>query len=60
MPIAQQPRHAVVAAKRALVDGLELPLVDGLRVEGRLFVECQVRGDTIELQSKVREGLTRE
>jgi enoyl-CoA hydratase len=60
MPIAQQPRHAVVAAKRALVDGLELPLVDGLRVEGRLFVDCQVRADTIELQSNVREGLTRE
>jgi enoyl-CoA hydratase len=59
-PIAQQPRHAVVAAKRALVEGLELPLTDGLRVEGRLFVECQVRSDTIELQSRVREGLTRE
>jgi enoyl-CoA hydratase len=58
--IAQKPRHAVVAAKRALLDGLELSLADGLRVEGRHFVECQVRGDTIELQSRVREGLTRD
>src|SRR5690242_9358905 len=38
-PIAHKPRHAVVAAKRALVDGIELPLAEGLRVQGPLFVE---------------------
>jgi enoyl-CoA hydratase/carnithine racemase len=56
-PIASKPRHAIVAAKRALVEGAELPLADGLRVEGRLFVECQVRPDTIEVQSQFRDGI---
>jgi enoyl-CoA hydratase/carnithine racemase len=56
-PIADKPRHAIVAAKRALVEGAQLPLAEGLRVEGRLFIECQVRGDTIALQERVREGI---
>jgi enoyl-CoA hydratase len=56
-PIADKPRHAVVAAKRALVEGAQLPLAEGLRVESRLFVQCQTRADTIELQSQVREGI---
>jgi enoyl-CoA hydratase/carnithine racemase len=58
-PIADKPRHAVVAAKRAIVEGMELPLRDGLRVEGRLFIECQTRGDTISVQEKFREGIPR-
>jgi enoyl-CoA hydratase/carnithine racemase len=56
-PIATKPRHAIVAAKRALVEGFDLPLADGLRVEGRLFVECQTRADTIDIQSHVRAGI---
>jgi enoyl-CoA hydratase len=56
-PIATKPRHAIVAAKRALVEGFDLPLAEGLRVEGRLFVECQTRPDTIEIQAHVREGI---
>src|SRR5262245_32106927 len=28
--IAERPRHAVVAAKRAILDGLQVPLADGL------------------------------
>jgi enoyl-CoA hydratase len=55
--IADKPRHAVLAAKRALVEGAQLPLAEGLRVESRLFVECQTRRDTIELQEHVREGI---
>jgi enoyl-CoA hydratase len=51
--IATKPRSAVVAAKRALIDGLRLPLDDGLRLEGRLFLECQARPDTIALQERV-------
>jgi enoyl-CoA hydratase/carnithine racemase len=35
--IADQPRHTVVAAKRAMVDGLALALHDGLENEQRLF-----------------------
>src|SRR5262249_54194864 len=46
-PIASKPRAAVRAAKRAIVDGLRLPLDEGLRLEGRLFIECQTRADTI-------------
>ncbi|MCU1429427.1 MAG: 3-hydroxybutyryl-CoA dehydratase [Actinomycetia bacterium] len=56
-PITEKPRHAVAAAKRALVEGTDMPLADGLRLEGRLFIECQARADTIELQSRFRDGI---
>ncbi len=36
-PIAAQPRHTLVAAKRAIVEGLALPLSDGLENEQRIF-----------------------
>jgi enoyl-CoA hydratase/carnithine racemase len=36
-PIARQPRHSLAAAKRAVVDGLRIPLGDGLAYEQRLF-----------------------
>jgi enoyl-CoA hydratase len=51
--IAQRPAAAVRAAKRAIFDGIRLPLDDGLRLEGRLFVECQVRPDTLAVQARV-------
>ena len=51
-PMATKPRPALFAAKRALIDGLRLPLEEGLRLEGRLFIECQVRPDTLELQAR--------
>ena len=35
--ITRNPPAAVFAAKRAVVDGLRLPLEDGLRLEGQLF-----------------------
>jgi enoyl-CoA hydratase/carnithine racemase len=53
--IAAQPRHAVVAAKQALVQGMELSLADGLRLEGRLFLECQLRPEAIELEARAAE-----
>jgi len=56
-PIADKPRHAVVAAKRALVQALELPLDEGIRLEGRLFIECQAREDTISVQERFRAGI---
>jgi len=36
-PIAEQPRHTLVAAKRALLDGLRMPLAEGLAYEQRIF-----------------------
>jgi enoyl-CoA hydratase/carnithine racemase len=53
--IAAQPRHAVVAAKRALVEGMQLPLAEGLQLEGRLFLECQLRPETVALEERAAE-----
>ncbi len=36
-PIAAQPRHSLVAVKRALLDGIRMPLSEGLAYEQRLF-----------------------
>jgi enoyl-CoA hydratase/carnithine racemase len=49
-PMAAKPRHALVAAKRAMVDGFRLPFDDGLRLEGRLFVECQQGAEAVALE----------
>ncbi|MCU0267327.1 MAG: enoyl-CoA hydratase/isomerase family protein [Acidimicrobiales bacterium] len=54
-PMARHPRHAVVAAKRALVEGLRLPLEDGLRLESQLFIECQVRPETVAIQEQAAD-----
>jgi enoyl-CoA hydratase len=54
-PMTQWPRHAVVAAKRAIVDGLRLPFEEGLAIEGRLFLECQLRPDTIAIERAAAE-----
>lgn len=50
-PLATKPRSALVAAKRAMVEGLALPLEEGLRVEGRLFVECQTGEEALTLET---------
>jgi enoyl-CoA hydratase/carnithine racemase len=57
LPIAQKPRHAIVAAKQALVAAQALPLDEGLRAEGRLFVECQTDAATIALEERFRDGI---
>lgn len=49
-PMATKPRRALVAAKRAVVEGLRLPFDEGLRLEGRLFVECQLGGEAVALE----------
>jgi len=54
-PIATKPKAAVRAAKRAILDGLRVPLDEGLRMEGRLFIECQTRPDTIAIQERVAD-----
>jgi enoyl-CoA hydratase/carnithine racemase len=50
--IASKPRHAVVAAKRAILDGLKVPLDEGLRIEARLFIECQTSASTLAVQQQ--------
>jgi enoyl-CoA hydratase/carnithine racemase len=40
-PIASRPRPALVAAKRAIIDGLRLPLNEGLQLEKRLFSKLE-------------------
>ena len=54
-PMASKPRAALVAAKRALVEGLQLPLDEGLRLEGRLFVELQLGQEALALEEAALE-----
>jgi enoyl-CoA hydratase len=54
-PIARHPRSAVVAAKRAIVEGLRLPPDEGLRLEGRLFAELQTGPEAIELEERASQ-----
>jgi len=54
-PIAAKPRQAVAAAKRAMVEGNELPLGEGLVVEGRLFLECQTGTEAVALEDAASE-----
>jgi enoyl-CoA hydratase/carnithine racemase len=53
--IASQPRSALVAAKRAINDGLRLPLSEGLRLEAQLFAECLSDPATLAMQDRIRE-----
>jgi len=48
--IAAKPRAAVVAAKRALVEGRGLPLDDALRLESTIFVELQTGQAALSLE----------
>ncbi len=54
-PIATKPRRAVAAAKRSLVEGADLPLAEGLTVEGRLFIECQSGSEAVALEQAASE-----
>jgi enoyl-CoA hydratase/carnithine racemase len=51
-PMVRHPRPALAAAKKAIVDGLRLPLDEGLRLEGRLFIELQTSPEAIELEER--------
>jgi enoyl-CoA hydratase len=37
--IARNPASSVFAAKKAVIEGMKLPLADGLALEGRMFIE---------------------
>ncbi len=49
-PTARHPRAALVAAKKAVVEGLKLPLDEGLRLEGQLFLQLQTGKEALGLQ----------
>lgn len=49
--MAGRPRQALVAAKRAIVEGLRLPFGEALALEGRLFLECHLGPDAARLQA---------
>ncbi|MCC5954016.1 MAG: enoyl-CoA hydratase/isomerase family protein [Acidimicrobiia bacterium] len=52
-PMAQLPRGAILGAKRALIDGRDLPLEAGLSLETELFIDRQTDPDTLALQRAV-------
>lgn len=52
--IARHPAHAVFAAKRAVVEGLRLPLTDGLRLEVELFLSANASDDAKARNAAVR------
>jgi enoyl-CoA hydratase len=49
--IARNPARAVFAAKRAVVEGLRMPLEEGLRLEGRLFAEANASDEARKLNA---------
>jgi enoyl-CoA hydratase/carnithine racemase len=49
--LTSKPRTALVAAKRALIDGMRVSLDEGLRIEGRLFVEAQMGAEAVRLET---------
>jgi enoyl-CoA hydratase len=55
-PMTRHDPKAVQAAKRALLDGIALPLDEGLRLEGRLFFECQMRPEAVELEKRAADA----
>ena len=54
-PMAGFPRHAVTAAKRSILDGLGLPLAEGLAQELDHFLACLARPETARLMEAVVE-----
>jgi enoyl-CoA hydratase/carnithine racemase len=54
--IAAHPAHAVFAAKQAVVEGLRLPLDEGLRLEVGLFLETNASDDARARNAAVARG----
>lgn len=51
--IARNPAGAIFAAKQAVVQGLRLPLDEGLQLEGRLFAEVNASDEAKQLNASV-------
>ncbi len=58
-PIVRNPRSSLVAAKKAIVDGMRLPLDEGLRLEGQLFIQLQTGAEALQLQDSTLESYER-
>jgi enoyl-CoA hydratase/carnithine racemase len=54
--IARHPAPAVFAAKQAVVEGLRLPLEDGLRLEVGLFLELNASDGAQQRNAEVARG----
>jgi enoyl-CoA hydratase/carnithine racemase len=50
--LAAKPRAALVAGKRAIVEGMRLPIDEALRLEGRLFMELQLSAGANQLEEE--------
>jgi enoyl-CoA hydratase/carnithine racemase len=50
--IAAKPQTALAAAKRSLIEGVRLPISEGLRLEGQLFVQLQRGEEAIGLETE--------
>ncbi len=55
-PIARNTRASLVAAKRAVVQGMRLPFDEGLRLEGQLFIELQTGKEALDIQDRTLES----
>ena len=55
-PIAANGLDALAAAKRAMVEGSRLGFVDGLRLEGQLFIGLQTGAEALELQDRTLDA----
>jgi len=51
--IARNPASAVFAAKRAVVEGLRMPLEEGLHLEGQLFAEVNASDEARALNAAI-------
>lgn len=51
--VTRNPAEAAFAAKRAVVDGLRMPLADGLALEGGLFLEINASTEAKQANSAV-------
>lgn len=55
-PIARNTRSSTAAAKEAIVGGLRGSFGDGLRLEGRLFLELQTGDEALGLQDRTLDA----
>jgi enoyl-CoA hydratase len=55
-PVARNTRASLAAAKRAMIEGTRLPFVDGLRLEGQLFIGLQTGAEALELQDRTLDA----
>lgn len=54
-PMAAKPHAALAAAKQAVIEGMQLPLKEGLALEGRLFIQLQMGADAVALEEAALE-----